>query len=143
MKHSEKATSLVMEFEGFSAVAYQDGNDIWTIGFGHTGGVHPHDTCTLLQAQQWLDADLLVADDAIARLVAVPITQNQWDALTSFVYNIGQGNFSHSTAHTRINQGDLTGACEAIGMWNKVAHEVSAGLNRRRQAEQKLFSEAA
>lgn len=143
MRHSGNATALVIEFEGFLPVAYQDGNKIWTIGYGHTLGVREGDTCDLATATEWLDGDLLVADDAIARLVTVPVTQNQWDALTSFIYNIGQGNFAASSVHLRINMGDFTGACEAIGMWNKVDHQVSAGLSRRRAAEQKLFSEVA
>ena len=131
-----------MQFEGFSAVAYEDGNGISTIGFGHTQGVQMGDVCTLLQAQTWLDEDLKTADNAIGKYVTVPINQNQWDALTSFVYNIGSGNFERSTVHLRINKGDYTGACDAIGMWCKVAGQVSNGLVRRRKAEQALFSEA-
>lgn len=142
MTHSDRATQLVKDFEGFSSTAYQDGNGIWTCGYGHTEGVREGDTCTLDQATRWLDHDLQTADRCIAGMVKVPINQNRWDALTSFIYNIGCGNFSHSTVHFRINQGDFTGACEAIGMWNKVNHEVSPGLVRRRAAEQNLFSEA-
>ena len=128
MTHSEKATELVSSFEGFSAVAYLDGNSIPTIGFGHTADVKMGDTCTKAQALVWLDEDLKIADGAIFRLVTVPITQNEWDALTSLVYNIGQGDFAKSTVRARINQGDTNGACQAIGMWNKVANRVSAGL---------------
>lgn len=142
MTHSEKATALVIEFEGFSAVAYEDGGGRWTIGYGHAEGVQPNDTCTKLEAVAWLDADLVVADDAIASLVTVPINQNQWDALTSFVYNIGQGNFSVSTVHVRINGGDMQGAADAMLWWNKVDGHVSAGLIRRRTAERRLFLEA-
>jgi len=139
MTHSEKATALVSSFEGFSAVAYLDGNSIPTIGYGHTADVKMGDVCTKTQALVWLDEDLKIADDAIARLVTVPLTQNEWDALTSLVYNIGQGNFAKSTVHLRINHGDTNGACQAIGMWNKVAGQVSAGLVRRRAAEMAMF----
>lgn len=139
MVHSEAATNLVASFEGCSLVAYQDGNGIWTIGFGHTSDVHEGDVCTKTQAQIWLDEDLKTADDAIARLVTVPLTQDEWDGLTSFVFNIGSGHFANSTTLKCLNAGDTNGAANGILMWNKIAGQISAGLNRRRQAERALF----
>jgi lysozyme len=140
MKHSANATRLVAGFEGCALKAYQDGNGIWTIGYGHTGpGAGPGLTCTQEQAEAWLDEDLRTADTAIAQLVKMALTQNQWDALTSFVFNIGQGHFATSTCLRQLNQGNAVGACQAMGMWNKVDGAVSRGLSVRRAAEQKLF----
>lgn len=149
MIHSQAATDLVASFEGCSLVAYQDGNGIWTIGYGHTGGVKEGDTCTQPQALEWLSEDLTTADDAIARLVTVPLAQNEWDALTSLVFNIGQGNFEHggdngtpSAVLRCINAGDTNGCCRHFMDWKNVAGKVSPGLVRRRTAEQAMFSGA-
>ena len=119
--------------------AYQDGGGIWTIGFGHTQGVKEGDTCTQSQAYNWLDTDLNTAVAAINRLVTVPLTQNQVDALTSLVYNIGSGHFASSTVLRLLNGANYDGAADAILMWDKVAGVESAGLVRRRTAERDLF----
>lgn len=144
MTHSANATKLVEEFENCRLVAYQDENGIWTIGWGHTGpGVVEGLTCTQAQADAWQDEDLAVADAAIARLVRMALNQNQYDALASLIYNIGQGHFATSTCLRELNQGNAVGACAAIAMWNKAAGKVSKGLVRRRAAEQTLFRKAA
>lgn len=139
MTHSQTCVDLVASFEGCSFVAYQDGNDIWTIGYGHTGGVMKGDTCTREQALAWLSQDLQTADHALSMLVKVPTNQNQWDALTSFVFNIGQGNFASSTCRRDINAENMAGAADAMLMWNRIAGHTSPGLVRRRIAERNLF----
>lgn len=139
MTHSQNCVDLVSSFEGCSFVAYQDGNGVWTIGYGHTAGVNPGDTCTRDQAQAWLSEDLQVADNALMQLVDVFLNQNQWDALTSFVFNIGQGHFSHSSCLKDLNSSNMQGAADAILMWKYVAGHVSPGLLRRRTAERALF----
>lgn len=140
MTHSEKAVELVASFEGFSAVAYLDGNSVPTIGIGHTAGVKMGDTCTRSQAYNWLNEDLNIASDAVGRLVKVPIAQNQMDALTSLVYNIGQGHFASSTCLRLLNESDFLGAANAMLMWVKIAGKDSPGLIRRRNAERELFN---
>lgn len=139
MTHSENATKLVAQFEGLSLHAYQDQGGIWTIGYGHTQGVKAGDICTTEQALIWLGGDLGVADAALARLATVPLTQNEYDALTSLVFNIGQGNFAKSTVLGQLKQGFYPEAADAILMWNKVAGVVNNGLVRRRAAERALF----
>lgn len=139
MTHSQACTDLVASFEGCSFVAYQDGNGIWTIGYGHTKGVKAGDTCTREQALDWQSEDLETADQALESLVKIPINQNQWDGLTSLVFNIGQGNFSRSTCLKDLNAGDIQAAADAMLLWNKVAGKVSSGLVRRRAAERSLF----
>lgn len=151
MTHSDACVLLTAQFEGFRPTAYQDGNGIWTLGYGHTEGVKAGDTCTTTQAQQWLSEDLGVADAALTRLVKVGLDQNQWDALVDLCYNIGQGNFASSTCLSLLNQGDEAGAINSICYWDNdqwhgwviVAGEVSPGLVRRRQAEQALFNKEA
>lgn len=142
MTHSENATKLVENFEGLELCAYQDQRGIWTIGYGHTAGVKPGDTCTQAQAQAWLDADLKRADDAVNHYVRVDLTQNQFDALVSFTYNVGAGNLETSTLLRLLNEGNKQGAAQQFTEWIHAGNKVSAGLVRRRFAEQALFLEA-
>lgn len=139
MTHSAEGRNLVCSFEGFSQKAYQDQNGIWTIGFGHTGGVKEGDSCTYPQAVTWLDSDLEATDKTIAGLVKVPLNQNQWDALTSLVYNIGSGHFEHSTVLKLLNEGETVGAANAFLMWIKTNGKDNPGLLRRRTVERTLF----
>lgn len=140
MNASENAAKLVASFEGFSSVAYQDGNGIWTIGFGTTRGVKEGDTCTREDALEWLQRDLGGAAEVIDALVTVPLTQSQFDALCSFVYNVGSGHFSSSTMLKRLNEGDYLGAAAEFIKWDKIAGTISNGLLRRRMAERDLFT---
>lgn len=143
MTHSMRAAELVAKFEGFSATAYADGNNIATIGYGHTAGVKLHDVTTEAVALVWLSQDLDAADQCLnSHLKDVPMNQNQFDALCSFVFNIGCGNFSKSTCFRNLEAGQYAAAGAAMLMWNKIAGKVSAGLVRRREAELELFSEA-
>jgi GH24 family phage-related lysozyme (muramidase) len=143
MVHSEDCVKFVAGFEGLRTKAYRDQGGILTIGYGHINGVKEGDTCTELEAQAWLDADLLVADKAVHRLATVPLSQNQYDALISLVFNIGAGNFAKSTILDKLISGDYDAAAKAWTdpktVFDKVNGEVSMGLFRRRQAERDLF----
>lgn len=124
-------------------MAYPDpgtGGEPFTLGYGHTGGVKPGDTCTEAQAMEWLAEDVREAERAIERLVTVPLTQDQFDALVSFVFNLGAGNFGGSTLLKRINAGDFEGASREFPRWNRAAGRVMAGLTKRRHAEAAMFS---
>lgn len=139
MIHSENATKLIASFEGYRDRAYQDQGGIWTIGYGHTKGVKEGDTCDESAAMTMLDADILVVDKAIARLCPVPLSQDEYDALTSLIFNIGIGNFAHSTVLNELIRGDYQKAADAILLWDKVHGVDNPGLLRRRQAERLLF----
>lgn len=141
MTTSENGRKLIESFEGCVLTAYLDQRGIATCGFGHTQGVKMGDTCTQMQADAWLEGDLATAESAVNRLVKAALTQNQFDALISLTYNIGQGNFADSTVLKRLNIGtpDYAGAADAILMWDKTGGVVNPGLERRRQAEQALF----
>ena len=89
--------ALVREYEGLRLEAYQDTSGIWTIGYGHTGGVKPGDCISREQAPQLLEADLVQAERAVDALVRVSLTDNQFSALVSFVFNEGEAAFAGST----------------------------------------------
>jgi lysozyme len=142
MKTSPHGLAFIMEHEGCVLSSYPDpatGGEPWTIGVGHTGGVEPGDTCTEVEALRWLSEDAQEAEEAINRLVTVQLTQDQFDALVSFVFNLGAGNFAGSTLLKRINAGDFDGAAAEFVKWNRAAGRVMAGLTKRRLAESALF----
>ena len=134
--------ALLKSFEGCKLTAYPDpgtGGEPWTIGWGHTGGVKRGDTCTQAQADAWLLQDLDRFEQAVERLVSVPLTQNQFDALTSFCYNVGAGALQQSTLLRKLNAGDYEGAQGQFARWNRAGGKEMPGLTRRRAAEAELF----
>ena len=145
---SPAGDALVKEFEEFRAKAYLDAKKVPTIGYGTTRikgvPVKLGMTCTMEQALEWKrdDDQQFLAD--IERLVKVPLTQNQVDALVSFVYNVGAGGFSSSTLLKAINSSKPVFE-DYFVRWNKVRDPktgklvVLSGLTRRRQAEYKLY----
>ena len=141
---SGRGLDLIKVSEGFEAEAYPDpGNRVtgepWTIGYGHTRGVRRGDTCTDAQATDWLREDLQAAEDAVRHMVDVPLTQMQFDALASFVFNVGPSAFGSSTLLRLLNAGDAAGAAEQFKRWNRGADGVLPGLVARRAAERDLF----
>ncbi|VAV99518.1 Phage lysin  len=146
MKISERGINLLKSFEGLELEAYQDIAGIWTIGYGHTGDdVEPGMRISEREAEALLRKDLKPREDAIDRFASVSLNQNEFDALVSFVYNVGAAAFGGSTARKRLNRGDRIGAADALAWWNKatvngVLREV-LGLTRRRAAERALFLE--
>lgn len=141
---SERGLELIKISEGLETEAYPDpGNRItgepWTIGYGHTRGVRRGDTCTEEQATEWLRSDLEEAERAVRRLVDVSLTQMQFDALVSFVFNIGASAFGNSTLLRLLNAGDAAGAAHQFKRWNRGSGGVLPGLVTRRAAERDLF----
>jgi lysozyme len=143
MNVSDKGLDLIKGFESLSLTAYPDpgtGGEPWTIGYGHTGGVKKGDVCTEEEALDWLRDDCGAAEACITAHVLVELTQSQYDALVSFIFNVGCGNFKGSTLCKLINAGDMDSAAEQFVRWNKAAGKVLAGLTRRREAEATMFS---
>ncbi|MNE73430.1 Lysozyme RrrD [compost metagenome] len=95
------------------------------------------------QAERMLLNDVQCFEPEIERLVGVPLTQNQWDALVSFTYNLGSANLGSSTLRRLLNAGDYAADADQFPRWNKAGGKVLAGLTRRREAERSLFLEAA
>lgn len=112
---------------------------VWTIGWGHTKGVRMGQHATLAQCEQWLLEDCADAEKAVNDLVKVPLTQNQFDALVSFVFNVGRGNLANSTLLRLLNAGDYAGAAEQFPRWNKSKGRILNGLVARRADEKALF----
>jgi lysozyme len=131
-------------FEGCSLVAYRCPAGVWTIGYGHTDGVKPGDTCTQEQADARLSQDLVLFGDGIGRLIgSAPTTQNQVDALGDMAFNIGLGGFGSSTVLRKHIAGDFQGAAAAFMLWDQaviggVLQHVP-GLTRRRSAEAAVY----
>lgn len=144
MNTSQTGIDLIKGFEGKRLVAYDDGVGVWTIGYGtikYPSGVRVKkgDTCTEAQAETYLKSDLVKFENAINRLVKVPLNQNQFDALASFTYNLGETNLSKSTLLRKLNAKDYKGAADQFLVWNKAGGRVLTGLVRRREAERSLF----
>lgn len=143
MTPSEKCYDLIKRFEGCKLTAYPDpgtGGEPWTIGYGHTGPeVKSGMTISQAIADAYLVKDVEHAADVVKRGVTVPMTQGQYDALCSFVFNVGAGNFLKSTLLRKLNAGDTLGASLEILRWSKAAGKELPGLVRRRAAEQSLF----
>jgi lysozyme len=146
MKISKRGLELIEEFEGFRPYPYKCSAGVWTIGIGTT--VYPYGRkvgsndpyITKEDAYRFLEADLLHREKEINSLIEVVLNQNQYDAIVSFVYNVGIGAFKKSTLLRKLNANpcDPTIAYE-FSRWNKVNREVSKGLTRRRDAESDLY----
>jgi lysozyme len=142
MRTSQKGIDLIKSSEGLRLTAYPDpatGGEPWTIGYGTTRGVKPGMKITTTQAEEYLKTDVGRFEPELAKLVKVPLTQNQWDALMSFVYNLGSANLASSTLLKLLNAGDYTRAADQFPRWNKAAGKEMPGLTKRRAAEQALF----
>lgn len=141
-----KNVDFIRESEQLRLKAYKPTkNDVWTIGYGHTKDVVPGMTITEAQAEQLLYEDLLWVEDTIKRNVKVPLNQNQYDALGSWVFNLGEGNLKASTLLKKLNAKDYIGAANEFLKWNKQTNkqtgkkEILNGLTTRRMKEKELF----
>lgn len=127
--------------------AYLDGGRVPTIGFGHTKGVRLGMTCTVEQAEQWLDEDADEAETAVNKLVKVRINQNQFDALVSFAFNVGVDAFRTSTLLRVLNQGRYDLVPAQMMRWVKDVDPDTGkmvtvpGLVNRRTADSALWLE--
>jgi len=143
MQINREGLELIKRFEGLRLEAYQDVAGIWTIGYGHIRTAKEGMVITEAEAEALLRGDLADAEGAVSRLVKVPVSENEYSALVSLVFNIGAGAFSGSTVLRKLNAGDHKGAADAILMWNRATvggkKVVVQGLVRRRDAERSLF----
>ena len=139
MNTSPKGIALIKEFEGLRLKAYKCPGGVWTIGYGHTAGVKPGIVISEAQAEEYLKADLIAFERYLNGL-GLALNQNQFDALVSFIYNVGTGNFSNSTLlrKVRANPQDDSIMDEFL-RWVYSKGRVLPGLQRRRLAEMKLY----
>lgn len=140
MRIGTSGLNLIKSFEGLSLIPYQDVIGVWTQGYGSTGGIS-NDSMPITEAEavEMLKKDLVVAENAIARLIKVELSQNQFDSLCSFVFNLGSGSLQRSTLRMKLNREDYDGAANEFLKWNKAGGKIYAGLTRRRVAERELF----
>jgi len=137
---SVAGSKFISGFEGFRANAYWDSwGKVWTIGYGHTGDVHHDQQVTGAEALELLRKDVATAARAVRDLVDVHLDQDQFDALVSFVFNLGAGALAESTLLKKLNRGNYKGAAKQFRRWDHAGDQVLAGLTRRRRAEATLF----
>lgn len=123
-------------FEGFRSEAYVPvPGDVPTIGFGSTIGVQMGDKISVPAALGRLMRDVGDAESAIGRCVKVPLSQGEYDAYTSFAFNVGGNAFCASTLVKKLNAGDYQGACAELKRWVYVDGKVVQGQVKRRNRE--------
>ena len=141
MKIGKKGLELIKHFEGLELDAYKCPAGVWTIGYGHTKDVQPDDSWSESHADYMLEVELEEYENYVNTAVEVPLSQNQFDALVSWVYNLGPTNFNSSTMLKVLNAGDYSEVGNQMLRWNKAGGKVLEGLTRRRQAEADLFND--
>jgi lysozyme len=137
---NEAGIALIKEFEGLHLVPYLCPGGVWTIGYGHTRTVRAGMKITEAEADQFLTEDLRLVGAALQRLVLVPLDDNEFAALASFVFNVGSGSFQSSQLLSLLNRGWYDQVPAQFLRWNRAGGEVMGGLTRRRLAEGKLWS---
>jgi lysozyme len=145
MKVSAKGRALIKEFEGLRLQAYKCAAGVPTIGWGSTSGVTMGMTITASDAEARLAKDLEPVESVINSTVKVSLTQNQFDALAAFIFNVGPGAFIRSTLKKCLDLGDFTSAADQFLVWNKARNAEGKaialkGLNARRSKERDLFN---
>lgn len=138
-KIGQAGLALIKQFEGCRLVAYQCSAGVWTIGYGHTVGVHKGMKITQAEAEAYLLQDVAKFEKYVNNPSYVPFTdklnQNQFDALVSFAFNLGQGNVKKLCTGRTINQ-----IPSAMQQYCKAAGKTLPGLQRRRKAEAALYN---
>lgn len=137
---SKSGADLTERFEQCRLTAYWDAlGKVWTIGWGHTRGVTQGLSCTQAQADQWLDDDMAGCVADVNANVKVPLTQNEFDALCDFSFNLGCAALNGSTLLKYLNAGNFAAAAQEFQKWDHAGGAVVAGLLKRRIAEQDEF----
>lgn len=133
------ATSMGGYYEGMRTHAYQDAGGVWTICYGHTGGVKPGDVATPAECHRWHIQDEAAHQAAVQRCIRRPMTTGQLSAFTDAAYNAGDSAFCHSPVARLFNAGKPRKACDYLVHWYiKADGKVLAGLVKRRADEREL-----
>ena len=141
MNLSQAGLDLIKRSEGFRALPYKDVAGFPTVGYGHkiqAGEAFP-DALTPATADILLREDVITANRAIERLVKVPLTQGQYDALVDFTFNLGSARLAQSTLLKDLNQGNYDAAAVELLRWDHAGAEEIEALKVRRQAEYNLW----
>ena len=141
MQLSAAGLKLLKQSEGFRSRMYTDVAGFPTIGYGHrlfSSESYPN-VIPESQAAQMLARDVRAAEQAVERLVKVPLTQGQLDALVDFCFNLGTGRLTSSTLLKILNQGRYDDAVEQLLLWTHAGGQENAALKARREAEADLW----
>jgi lysozyme len=139
MKLLAKSLSLLKEVEGFSATAYMDANDGWTIGWGRMENVRQGDITTREDEDIWLRRYIIRLEQQLDKLITVPLSAQQHDALVIFAYNIGVGQFQKSSLLKHLNKAEYAAVPAQLARWIYDDGKVSPGLMIRRAREVRLW----
>lgn len=139
MTISADGVARIKEREGLVLTAYEDSGSTRTIGYGHTGGVREGETITQIEALELLYSDLSHVHLIMCHTILVQLAQHEYDALASFIFNIGEDAFRRSTVLKYLNRGLYRDAAMHMSSWCKVDHKVSKGLWQRRKSEIRQF----
>jgi GH24 family phage-related lysozyme (muramidase) len=140
MQISNKGLDLIKFYEGLELEAYKCAAGVLTIGYGWTHDVKEGDTITEERAEELLREGIVQYENAVHDLVDVPLEQHQFDALVSWVYNLGKANLAASTLLKKVNAQEFDEVPDQIRRWNKAGGKVLEGLTKRRESEAKLWS---
>lgn len=139
MHISDNGLNLIKKFEGLRLKAYRCPAGKLSIGYGHTYGVKPTDIINEAEATELLIKDVFNCEGVINHFVKKTLNQGQYDALCSFIFNVGSGNFQRSTLLRKLNQADYEGAANEFLKWVYSKGKKLPGLVKRRTAERELF----
>ncbi len=141
MKISQEGLSLIKQCEGFSGRVYLDIAGFPTIGYGHrmTRADKYPNGITEEQAEVILQCDVLEAEEDVTRLVKVPLTQGQFDALVDFTFNLGAGRLAASTLLADLNAGQYAKAAAQLLLWDHSGAKEVEALKARREADFNLW----
>jgi GH24 family phage-related lysozyme (muramidase) len=144
MRHvTEEGLNLIKRFEGFSPTIYICPAGYPTIGYGHVVLAHEQDQfasgITQAEATDFLRKDAGIAERAVLRLISVPLTDGQFDALASFTFNLGAGALQRSTLRRKVSRGEHESVPAELMKWVWAAGKRLPGLVRRRRLESILY----
>lgn len=143
MQISSDGLKFIMRWEGVVLHVYKDQVGIPTAGVGHVvlPGEDFSDGLTNEEAMELLRKDVGKCERALndSKVVKVPLTQNQFDSMCSWLFNVGTGALTRSSTLTKLNAGDIPGAAEALLLWSKAGGKPNQGLLNRRKAEKAVF----
>jgi len=141
MKTSNKGIEIIKKHEGLKLKSYLCPASVWTIGYGHTKTAKQDQYITTQTADNLLKSDLSISESAVNKELP-NLTQNQFDALVSFVFNVGSGNFRKSTLLKKIKANATEEEIRnEFSRWNKGGGQILGGLVKRRLDEANLYFE--
>ena len=145
MQCNSRGIAIIKHYEGFYSTPYKCPAGLWTFGYGNIrdkeGQRVTADTAPIsdLEGEMLLMEELDTVEGQIKRLAVIPLTENQFSAICSLVWNIGSGRFKASTLRAKLNRGDYEGASAEFPKWRRGGGRILPGLVRRRKSERELF----